>query len=266
MFINNASFSTAQNVKVVLSTEHASLPLRIKDACLQIRAGQFWHILGPNGAGKSSLLSMMAGIIKPETGSVEYFGQCIQQMGFAEQAKVRCFLQQQQASEFDIPLSQLLEFYAHMSQVPQLLDNHLAINQYLSKPLSQLSGGQQQRFHIARTLCQVWPCIIRGNALIILDEPVAQLDVKYQSAIMQCLTDLCVAGNTVISSCHDINLSLLYASHVALIKNQQVVTSGAASKVLTQQTLTNVYEYPFTQLYDAASGQKYLVGSSNNTI
>ena len=250
----------------VFELKKVSLYERIKNLELSIGKGECWHLIGPNGAGKSSILLLLAGLDTPSSGSIESCGIPIHEQSLFQQAKMRCFLHQHQQCEFDIPLSQLLNFYTQMSTLPSRLDKCLDINKWLHKPLSELSGGQQQRFHIARSLCQIWPAICAGEGIIVFDEPITHLDIKFQTAIMALLQQLCEAGNTAVVSCHDINLSIKYASHVGLVHNQLLVNAGAANAHLTLQNLQIVFDHKFLEINDAAQSQKYILSSSNQSI
>lgn len=250
----------------IFDAQEINLLGRINNLSLQIDRGQCWHLLGPNGAGKSSILLLLAGLEHPSSGVILCSGTPMLEQSLFQHAKTRCFLHQHQQCEFDIPLSQLLSFYSQTSSIPGDLDECLEINKWLDKPLSELSGGQQQRFHIARSLCQIWPAICAGKGIIVFDEPITHLDIKFQMAIMGFLQQLCGSGNTVIMSCHDINISIKYASHVGLVHNQMLVGAGSAPKLLTLENLQKVFEHQFIEIDDTHQSQKYIVSSSNQTI
>lgn len=250
----------------VFELKQASLHDRIKGLELSISKGECWHLIGPNGAGKSSILLLLAGLEAPSSGYITLLDTPMHKQSLFQQAQTRCFLHQHQQCEFDIPLAQLLSFYTQMSALPNQLDKCLDINKWLNKPLSELSGGQQQRFHIARSLCQIWPAIRSGKGIIVFDEPITHLDIKFQTAIMAFLKRLCETGNTVIVSCHDINLSIKYASHVGLVHNQLLVKAGAADAQLSLKNLQMVFDHNFLEITDAAQLHKYIVSSSNQSI
>jgi ABC-type cobalamin transport system ATPase subunit len=243
--------------------DNVSLHARVKAVDLHINKGQCWHFLGPNGAGKSSLVLLLAGIETPSQGVLKLDNIELSKHSLIQLAKTRCFLHQQQHSEFDIPLSQLLRFYTQSSVVPDKIDKCLHIGPLLHKPLSELSGGQQQRFHIARNLCQIWPAIMKGQGLILFDEPISHLDVNYQSAIMTLLQHVCELGNTVIMTSHDINVSQQYASHVGLLKNQKLVFQGCTNDVLNLNNMQAIFEHQFVQIDSEHHSQKYIVSASN---
>jgi vitamin B12 transport system ATP-binding protein len=243
-----------------------SLAARVTDVNVHIKKGQCWHFLGPNGAGKSSVLLLLAGLEKPTQGVVKLDNIDLSQYPLTLQAKTRCFLHQQQHSEFDIPLSELLRFSTHSTTVPSAVEDCLQISAILHKPLSALSGGQQQRFHIARSLSQIWPALVKGQGLILLDEPISHLDVKYQHSIMVLLQQLCELGNTVVMTSHDINVSLKYASHIGLLHSQKLLLQGLTNDVLTLDNLGAIFEHDFVCVESALHSQKFIVSASNQSI
>lgn len=244
----------------MLKISAASLENRISFADFEANSGEFWHMLGQNGSGKSSFLLVLAGMLGSH--ELSYFGKSRSSMSLAEQAKKRCFLHQSQVAHFDIPLRQLLSFYSQHDCVPEFIDRYLNCNQILGKSLSSLSGGQQQRFHIARVLSQVYPCLRRGKAIVLLDEPIAQLDIKYQVAVLALLREISSLGNVVIMSCHDINHSIEFSSHVALIKDQKIVLQGKSEDCLQQKNLVSVFEHEFYQVSVGRSQKAILISSS----
>lgn len=235
---------------------------RVNAVNMQIEKGECWHILGPNGAGKSSLLLLLAGVETPCLGELKLNGMPLSEYSLAQLAKTRCFLHQQQQSEFDIPLNQLLSFYTQCSTLPSLIDDYLHINSFLHKPLSSLSGGQQQRFHIARNLVQIWPAIKSGQAIVLLDEPMAHLDIKHQSAVMELLCYICDLGNTLIMSSHDVNISMRYASHVGLMYESRLAYHGLASEVLSLNNLHTVFEHKFTHIQGNTPNENYILSAA----
>lgn len=221
---------------------------RIEVPYLELDKGQNWHLLGANGAGKSSLLAILGGIITPDSGVVTFKQNPLSNIPLIEMAKTRAYLQQNLHCEFDIPAKQLLSFYTPYSVLPAIVDEHLQLNSLLHKPLSKLSGGQQQRFYIALAILQVWTSIKHGEALLLLDEPLQQLDPKYQSAVLRLLQAFSTEGNTVVCACHDVNLSSAYASHVALLYERKVFRKGATSKILNLDNINHIFDHTFIEI------------------
>ncbi|MDF2179911.1 ATP-binding cassette domain-containing protein [Aliiglaciecola sp. CAU 1673] len=225
----------------MLKVHNAQVKGRVETQQLTARGGEYVHLLGPNGAGKSSLLWMLGGLLAPDSGDVSLNNKPLQDYLADELAAMRALIMQGQQSAFSLTVAECLSFFAPGLYLPEELERTLEIKAFYSRPLNQLSGGEQRRVMIARGLMQIWPVIERGNAFILMDEPVQGLDFYHQHRLCKLLQGLTEIGNLVIVSHHDLNLALHYASRVWLMKEAQIIADGNAVKVLTEATLSNVF-------------------------
>ncbi|MGB3724731.1 MAG: ABC transporter ATP-binding protein [Glaciecola sp.] len=243
----------------MLELQNITLSKRIEDVSLTLCKGECWHLLGKNGAGKSSLLGLMAGLLEPDKGKVSYQSQALSDLSVAQYAQVRCYLQQLPQSEFDISIEQLFAFYTPGQNIPDEIEHAFCLQPLMTKSLRHLSGGQQQRFHLARCLMQVWPSIVQGNAIILLDEPCQHLDIQYQANLLELLKYCCTLNNIVVMSSHDVNQSSRYTSHVAWIKAQRIIEHGEASTCFTLTNMQHTFDYRFSVIADGTSKQQVYV-------
>lgn len=213
---------------------------------MHCKEGQFWHVLGANGSGKSTLLSALSGLMPCKELSYNQIN--VEQLSLVQQAQIRSLLSQHHSSEFAVPIKQLLSFFTQFDCLPNEIDISLEINALLHRPLNTLSGGQQQRFHIARCVLQIWQSLKQGQGVLILDEPLQGLDIKHQFQVLDMLKQFCRSGNTVIMSCHDVNMSLKYATHAILLLNGNALEIGSADKCLTSEHLTKVFDVRFSDV------------------
>ena len=103
---------------------------------------------------------------------------------------------------------------------------------------TELSGGEQRRVILARALAQ-------EPSVLLLDEPTAYLDLKYQSEILELIQHLAHEdGLTVVIIMHDLNQAALYADRVALLLNGRLLAVGDPRTVLTTENLTEAYGLP----------------------
>ncbi len=253
----------------MLQCQEVKLEARLSIDTLSLKRGEFWHLLGPNGAGKTSFLSLIAGLLIQGSGKVTLESQPLLDFSLHELAQRRCLLEQSYQCPFAITVQELLSFYHpsdnhhHNSiiQLPEVLEKALHVIPFFNTRVDHLSGGEQQRVHIARCLLQIWPSIEAGEALILLDEPNASLDLKYQVKLMDLCDALANKGNLVVMSSHDINISAKYATHVALFKHHTLVKAGLCSDVLTIEAIQQIFEQKVSCLTDTSNSQKVFISA-----
>jgi iron complex transport system ATP-binding protein len=118
----------------------------------------------------------------------------------------------------------------------------VGLSGYDNRHFQDLSGGEQQRAHLARVLCQVWEPVVDGQPRwLLLDEPVASLDIGHQLVVMQCLQDYARKGGGVIAVMHDLNLTAMIADQIAMVSDGRIIADGSPEQVLTDVVLSNAY-------------------------
>ena len=228
----------------MIRADNVCLGQRLGPVSLQIRAGECWHILGENGAGKSSLLQVLAGLESVTEGVVLWQGQPVDEVGLTALAGQRAWHDQQHVIGFDIPVHQYIGFYTDI-ELPAQICQALELEHLMQRPVTQLSGGEQQRVNLARACLQVWPALQRGQACLILDEPLQSLDVRHQYSLLMLLQTFNEAGNTLILSSHDLSLSARFAGQAALLSNGQIIASGDKHTVFQANLLEQTFGIQF---------------------
>lgn len=221
----------------------------------QVDVGEFLVLVGPNGAGKSSLLNLVSGATLPTKGSIELNNQVIQSISADWLAKHRAVLTQK--NSVSTPLTNreiaLMGRYPHFKSNPTITDFNLVDNcmqrtntkQYSNRLYQHLSGGEQQRVQFTRALCQVdFGGPQSRPKLLLLDEPLNNLDIKYQHELLAIAKEFVQRGNTVIAVLHDLNLTAQYASKVAMLKQGELLAFGTTQHTLTSELLTHCFDYP----------------------
>jgi vitamin B12 transport system ATP-binding protein len=236
-------------------------PGRLHPVSAEVRQGEIVHLVGPNGAGKSTLLARMAGLSQG-AGQVTLSGRTLTDWPAPELARHRAYLTQHQTPPFAMPVWHYLTLHQldkteHALQ--QEIAEKLGLADKLARPVNQLSGGEWQRVRLAAVVLQIHP---RGNPdgqLLLLDEPMNSLDVAQQSGLDKLLTELRLAGVTVVMSSHDLNHTLRFASQTWLLRRGQMLASGDTPHVLTIENLTAAYDMPFKKLN--ADGVQILISA-----
>lgn len=211
----------------------------LSDFSVTFDKGAFCAVMGPNGSGKSTLLRTIAGIQPMETGEVLIDGLSIKQYKSLELARKIAFVPQREEVVFDFSVFEVVMMgrnpYQNRWEFSTPEDEKLVekvlemtnLRHLKDRMLGQLSGGELRRAMIARAIAQQTP-------VIMLDEPLANLDVVHQFEIMDILAELNQQQQvTIIIVLHDFPYALQYAREVLLIKEGEIQQFGLTAEVLT---------------------------------
>ena len=197
----------------------------IADLDWTVSAGEFWCVLGRNGAGKSSLLAVLSGLAAPAAGIIEVGSRALESFDPLSLARLRGLMTQQVVDSFSCSVFDAVAIGRTPLRVGRAWDDDedtVAVSAALQRvgmqdravdDVLRLSGGERQRVALAALLAQDVP-------LMLLDEPTSHQDVAHQRSVMQLLREMAVATagqRAVISTCHDINLALRFATHLLVL-------------------------------------------------
>lgn len=216
---------------------------------LSLPAGRWTSVVGPNGAGKSTLLKVLGGLL-PYTGAVHLLGTPLPNLSGRQRARQLAWLGQSEGSAEDLSAWDvvMLGRLPHQTWLaaPSAAD-HGAVEQALrttqawdwrERPLGQLSGGERQRVLLARALAVQAP-------VLLMDEPLANLDPPHQADWLQMVRAQIAAGRTVVSVLHEISLAL-QADELVILSQGQVAWQGACADATTHRALEQVFQHRIT--------------------
>jgi iron complex transport system ATP-binding protein len=232
-----------------LQTQHLSASLGgrkvLKDIDLQITAARWTCVVGPNGAGKSSLLKALAGLL-PHSGKVLWQGQPLATLSRQQRALQLSWLGQGESSSLDLRVWDvaMLGRLPHQTwlgtptlQDAQMVEAALKATQaweWRERRLGELSGGERQRVLLARAMA--------GNApVMLMDEPLANLDPPHQVDWLEQVHCLLAQGTTVVSVLHEIGMAL-HADDIVVMCEGQVVHHGAGHDAVTHAAIETVFD------------------------
>jgi ABC-type Mn2+/Zn2+ transport system ATPase subunit len=211
------------------------------DVSFQVQRGDQVAVLGPNGAGKSTLFNVIAGILSPDQGSVRVYGS-----GPGGHICVG-YVPQRNRIDWRFPVN--VADVVMMGRVGKigwlrsparrdwaLVEEALAQVEMLplaKRQIGELSGGQQQRVFLARALAQ-------EAELLLLDEPLAGLDMPSQEAILRILARLRDHRITVLIATHDLNQAAEQFDKLMLL-NRRLIAYGPPAQVMTPENLGRAY-------------------------
>jgi iron complex transport system ATP-binding protein len=219
-----------------------------------IAAGELAVVVGPNGAGKSTMLKVATGEIPPHSGRVLLDGRPLGAIPAALLAERRAVLPQ--SSELAFPFTVLevvrLGLDARGRRISgnpaELVARALArvdLTGFGGRRYQELSGGEQQRVQLARVLLQAGPPVAAGvPRFLFLDEPVSNLDIRHQLAVLEIARDFARAGGGVLAILHDLNIAAAFADRLIVMKAGAIVGDGPPATVLTDALIERVFELP----------------------
>ena len=194
---------------------------------MTIRPGRFVAVVGPNGAGKSTLLRAIAGLV-PAQGSAHYDDRIIAALHPAERARLIGYLPQAHDFAWPMPVRDMvaLGLYAFGGTIDRAAIAHrvdavlavCGIAALADRPVDRLSGGERAMAVLARVL-------IADTPVLLLDEPVAALDIGRQYQLLEQLAACCTAGKTVMVVLHDLGLVQQFADDILWIEGGALVAN-----------------------------------------
>ena len=219
----------------------------LEDVTLGARPGELLAICGANGAGKSTLLKAVLEEV-PAQGSLRLNGHAIGSGRPQALARQRAVLPQDTDIAFSFTLAEIVAMgreagdFATRAEVDHLALAAVGLTGRERDDFRSLSGGERQRGHLARALAQVWePVGPEGPRWLMLDEPVASLDLGHQLKVMQLARSFADAGGGVVAIMHDLNLSAMFADRMALLIDGRLAAIGPPAEVMTGPLLERAY-------------------------
>ena len=222
----------------LISTQNLTVETRLKNASIELYPGEVLGLIGPNGAGKATLLNALAGIIENE-GKITINESSADSFDSRHRAQLVGLLPQSVNSAWSINVTDIVE----LGRLPwgdndptaiQQAITQSGIEEFSSRKIDELSGGERARVWLARVLA--------GQPKILLaDEPIANLDIHYQIAVMDVLKQYADENHGVIVAIHDLSLAARYCDRLCLMNQGKIVATGKPEEVLEPALLTNTF-------------------------
>ena len=211
--------------------------LAVSGIDLEVEVGAFYGIVGPNGAGKTTTLSMITGLLRPDSGTVAVNGSDV--WTDTVQAKRMMGVLPDRLRLFDRLTGAQLLYYAG---VLRGLDNAVVrertadlahafgIEQSLGRLVSDYSAGMTKKIALAAAM-------IHSPRLLVLDEPFESVDPVSAATVTEILKKYVAAGGTVVLSSHSMDLVQRICDHVAVVVRGEILADGTVAEVRDGQTL-----------------------------
>lgn len=204
----------------------------VDNLCLEIGKGEIYGFVGANGAGKTTTMKIVAGLLKPTSGSVVVAGMDILRYPVSYKNKIG-YMPDFFGVYDDLKVTEYLDFYSGVygiekSQRPKLIDELLELVNLTDKKdfyVNDLSRGMKQRLCLARSL-------IHNPELLILDEPASGLDPKARVEMKEVLKELRDLGKTIIISSHILPELAELCTSIGIIEKGKMIVSGTVEDIM----------------------------------
>ena len=222
-------------------------PFRLGPLSLGVESGEVLGVIGPNSAGKTTIIRLLTRVVRPTTGEIILGDRPLASLSSTQLARAVAVVPQElpQAFPFTVAELVLMGRYPHAPgryfegeqdrAVARAAMAATSVLDLAAVRLDELSGGERQRAVLARALAQ-------EPRLLVLDEPTAHLDLRYQAEVVGLLRRVNRERKmTVILVAHDLNLAAEVCDRLLLLSAGRVARLGPPEQVLEEDVLRSVY-------------------------
>lgn len=250
----------------MLKIDHLSLFIGdkhiLRDITADYAAYRIHGIIGPNGAGKSSLLKTICRIWEPQSGTVFINGSNYRELSRKELSQRITLVPQNTSIGFPISVYDIVamgrnphlgRFQSLTSRDRDIIDWALQTTQVFAlknRQINELSGGEFQLAVLARALAT-------EAAILLLDEPTSDLDIRHALDIMELLEEFKHEGKTILINIHDLNLAARYCDTISIICGGNLKFKGLPSEALSRDRVLEVFGVQIVKIDDGSNTALY---------
>lgn len=241
----------------------------LKGISLTFERNRFYSIIGPNGCGKTTLLKNISRNLQCSAGKVLIENKDIKELKTRDIAKKLSLVPQNTVLDFEFTALDVVLMgrspYLRLFQNEDANDFKIAENamkstntwQLKNKSVNEISGGERQRVIVSRALTQ-------QTDIMLMDEPVSQLDIHHQIELMDTVKSLVLNSSvTVIAVLHDLNMAAQYSDEIILMKNGQIFAKGNPESVITEDNIKMVYDLNASIIKNPVTGKPHVLPLSS---
>lgn len=209
------------------------------------KRGIFTALMGPNGCGKTTTIKNIASILSPQRGEILIEGKNLKKISLKELSRFMAYVRQKPNSlpnmtviesvlSGRIPFMSYYETESDRKSVYKVI-KELGLEHIKDKSVEEISGGELQKTLIAQALA-------KDPEILLLDEPLNNLDIKNQSEIMMLTAQKTVEKNMVtICVLHDLNMALRFCSEILILDKGEIVFAGKTES-FTSETAKKIFK------------------------
>ena len=229
-----------------LNFKYAENGFKLENINLELEKGKIISLIGPNGAGKTTIGKILSGIIDNYTGRIFIEGKDLKKLNFKEKARKIAYVPQVFNTIFDFEIKEILLMGRRNNSngigfmkkididIVEETMRDFGLYEKKNKKFSTLSGGEKRMVLIARAICQ-------GADFIILDEPVAYLDLHHYVDLINILLKLNKSGKTIFLILHDINMASEISDEIILLNRGKIIKKDIPENIINEDIIKNFY-------------------------
>jgi iron complex transport system ATP-binding protein len=234
--------------RLELQSVSAGYPRRLvlHEVSLTVSAGECLAVIGANGSGKSTLLNVLARQIRPKLGKVLIEGEDAWRQSPQWAAQHIALAHGDEPSEWPMTVEQAVSlgrtphrgwiapFTRGDQTVVTRAMERCGLSSLRQRPTTELSDGERQRVSLARALAQ-------EPRILLLDEPTANLDIRYQIELLDLVRGLAQSGLAVVAAIHDLTLAARWSDRMTVLREGTMLKTGTGRDVLTPDTIAAAF-------------------------
>jgi ABC-2 type transport system ATP-binding protein len=220
----------------------------VNDVSLTIGRGEFFAMLGPNAAGKTTTIKLIAGLIKPTSGTARICGFDVQTQPLEARQRLAYvpdfpFLYDKlTAWEFFRFTGQMFQIAAgRIEQNARELVARFHLGEHVHRPLEELSHGTRQRVAIVSAL-------LHDPEVFVIDEPMVGLDPQHSRVVKDVLKERSLTGMTVLVSTHQLSIAEEMSDRIGIIHGGKLIAVGTREELRRQSGTAGALEEAFLSL------------------
>ncbi|QXM06852.1 heme ABC transporter ATP-binding protein [Crassaminicella indica] len=237
----------------------------LKNISVKIAEKKFTCIIGPNGSGKSTLLKNILKLLSPHKKSIYIYSEDVVNLKYKDLARKIAAVPQNTMVDFDFTVMDIVlmgrsphlkRFEVESEEDFQIVKKAMQLTNtwhLKDRGIHKISGGERQRVIIARALAQ-------QSQILILDEPISNLDIHHQIEVLNIAKELCTNKNiTVLAVLHDLNFAIQYSDYLILLNKGEIIAEGLPEQVITKKNIKKVYNIDVYMMKNPITGKPHII-------